>query len=215
MVERIQAIQVRQTLLNLMTRITDAKDELNIMDSACGDGDFGTSMWISFSNARKQIDESTETNVGTMLLTAGQAILSSAGGAAGPIFGLFFIEAGKAAKGMCELSIADLAKMFDASLIAIKRQGGAKVGDKTVVDALEPAVNALKESANKSGDVSVGLKNAANAAEKGCESTKEIIARHGKAKYLEEQTLGYVDPGAHVMAIIFETLAESCRTVGA
>ena len=150
MVECIKTVQVRQMLLDLMTRVIQAKDELNNMDSACGDGDFGTSMCVSFSNARKQIEESRSKDAGTLLLTAGQAILSSAGGAAGPIFGSFFIEAGKVAKGKDELDIGDLARMFDASLAKIKRQGGARVGDKTVVDALEPAVNALKEGATRS-----------------------------------------------------------------
>ncbi len=113
MVECLKTVQLRQLLLDMMTRVIQAKDELNNMDSACGDGDFGTSMCVSFSNARKQIDESRGRDIGTLLLTAGQAILSSAGGAAGPIFGSFFIEAGKVAKEKDELDIGDLARMFD------------------------------------------------------------------------------------------------------
>jgi len=212
MVECLKTPQVRQLLLEMMTRVIQAKDELNNMDSACGDGDFGTSMCVSFSNARKQIEESPSKDAGTLLVTAGHAILSSAGGAAGPIFGSFFIEAGKVAKEKDELDLGDLARMFDASLAKIKRQGGARVGDKTVIDALEPAVNSLEEDATKSAGMAVGLKNAANAAEAGCESTKRIVARQGKARYLGEQTLGYVDPGAHVIVIIFETFAESYGT---
>ncbi len=212
MVECLRAPDVKQILVEITTRVMQAKDELNNMDSACGDGDFGTSMWISFSNARKQIDELPSNDVGTMLLTAGQAILSSAGGAAGPVFGSFFIEAGKVAKEKDELDVADLARMFDASLNRIKRQGGAKVGDKTVVDTLEPAVNALKEDVAKNVGLSESLRNAASASRTGCESTKGIVARHGKARYLGEQTLGYVDPGAHVMAIIFEAFAKSQKT---
>jgi len=212
MVERLRTPQVKQILVDITTRVTQARDELNNMDSACGDGDFGTSMWISFSNARKQLDELPISDMGTMILTLGQAILSSAGGAAGPIFGSFFIEAGKVAKGKDELDIADLARMFDASLEKIKRQGGAKVGDKTVVDAIEPAVNALKEDVAGNTSLAQGLRNAASAARTGCESTKGLVARHGKARYLGEQSLGYVDPGAHVIMIIFETFAKSQGT---
>lgn len=208
MVERLRTPQAKQILVDITTRVMQARDELNNMDSACGDGDFGTSMWMSFSNARRQLDELPSNDIGTMIFAVGQAILSSAGGAAGPIFGSFFIEAGKVAKGKDELDIADLARMFDASLKKIKLQGGAKVGDKTVVDALEPAVNALKEDVDGNTSLSQSLRHAAGAARTGCESTKGIVARHGKAKYLGEQSLGYVDPGAHIMMIIFETFAK-------
>jgi len=212
MVENLRPPQVKQILLNITTRVMQEKNDLNNMDSACGDGDFGTTMTISFSSARKQLNELVSNDIGTMLLTTGQAILSSAGGAAGPIFGSLFIEAGKVAKGQDELGLANLARMFDASLNRIKRQGGATVGDKTVVDALEPAVSAMQEDVTQHTSLSQGLKNAASAARTGCESTKAIVARHGKARYLGEQTLGYVDPGAHVIAVIFEEFAKSQET---
>jgi dihydroxyacetone kinase-like protein len=212
MEEHLPMPQVKQILVGITTRIMQSRDELNSMDSACGDGDFGTSMWKSFSNARKQLDELSSDDVGTVILAVGQAILSSAGGTAGPIFGAFFIEAGKVAKGKGELDLADLMMMFEASLKKIKLQGGAKVGDKTVVDALEPAVNALTEDVVCNTGLTQSLRNAATAARIGCESTKGIVARHGKARYLGEQSLGYVDPGAHVMAIIFEAFAKSQET---
>jgi len=213
MVEHLRMPQVKQILMDLTARVVQSRDELNSMDAACGDGDFGTSIWKSFSNARKELDRLTSDDVGTVILAVGQAILSSAGGAAGPIFGSFFIEAGKVAKGKDELDITDLERMFDASLNQIKRQGGAKVGDKTVVDALEPAVNSLKEDVTGNTHLSQALRNAASAARTGCESTKGIVARHGKARYLGEQTIGYVDPGAYVMMVIFETFATSQETV--
>jgi len=209
MVGRLRTPQVKHILTEITARIIQARDELNSMDSACGDGDFGTSMWISFGNAQKQLETLPNTDTGSMMLTYGQAILSSAGGAAGPVFGSFFIEAGKVVKGKDELDVEDFARMFSASLEKIKRQGGAKVGDKTVVDALDPAVNALKEAVKNKTELPQSLRNAATAAMTGCESTKGIIARHGKAKYLGEQSIGYVDPGAYVMMIIFETFAKS------
>lgn len=207
--ESLSASKVKEILVNITTRVMEARDQLNDMDSACGDGDFGTSMWISFTSARKQLDELPISDIGTLILGMGQAILSSAGGAAGPIFGSFFIEAGNVAKGKDEVKLVDLAGMFDESLKKIKQQGGAKVGDKTVVDALEPAVSALKEDVIGNTALAQGLRNAAGAASTGCESTKGIVARHGKARYLGEQSLGYVDPGAHVIAIIFDEFAKS------
>jgi len=207
--ESLSESQVKAIIVDIATRVLEARDQLNDMDSACGDGDFGTSMWISFTSARKQLDELPISDIGTIMLGVGHAILSSAGGAAGPIFGSFFIEAGYVAKGKDEVRLVDLAGMFDASLKKIKQQGGAKVGDKTVVDALEPAVSALKEDVIGNTALAQGLRNAARAARIGCESTKGIVARHGKARYLGEQSLGYVDPGAHVIAIIFDEFAIS------
>jgi len=209
MVDRLSTHQVKQILLDISELVMGAKDELNSMDSACGDGDFGTSMWISFGEARKQIDLLEGNDIGNLLLTFGHAILSSAGGAAGPIFGSFFIEAGKVVKGKDGLDVTDLSRMFDASLNKIKLQGGARVGDKTVVDALEPAATAVRESVINATSVSQCLKNAAKAAKSGCESTRMIVARHGKARYLGEQTLGHIDPGAYVMTIIFDEFAKS------
>jgi len=214
MTECLNAAQVRQILIGITTRVMKENDKLNSMDSACGDGDFGTSMWISFSEALKQMNLVASDDIGLILLTFGKAIVSSAGGAAGPIFGSFFIEAGKAARGKEEVDVTDLSRMFDAALNRIKQQGGAKMGDKTVVDALEPAVGALRDGAIMSTGVSQSLKNAANGARVGYEATKGIVARHGKARYLGEQTLGYVDPGAYVMSAIFEEFAKLQDTIG-
>ena len=198
--------------MNLSDRLVQAKDELNEMDSACGDGDFGTTIYVAFKNARKTIEAIQTPDVGSLLTSAGNSILSTAGGAAGPLFGTFFIEAGKAAKGMIEVDVADLAKMVDQSTQKIRARGEARVGDKTLVDALEPAVNALKEAVAAGAPLQLALENAAEAAKEGCESTKRLVAKYGKARYLGEQTLGHVDPGANVIALIFDTLLTSYRS---
>jgi dihydroxyacetone kinase phosphoprotein-dependent L subunit len=181
------------------------------MDAACGDGDFGSTMASAFERAAKAVEEASGNDIGALLMLSGTAILSSAGGASGPIFGGFLIEAGKTSKGKSEVALQDLATMFGQSLQRIKLLGGAELGDKTLVDALEPTVNALRESASAGVPLQTGLDQAAEAARRGCESTKEMIAKHGKARYLGEQTLGLVDPGAHLVSLAFATLADTAR----
>ena len=210
--EKLNTNCVKNFLLDLSDRLVQAKDELNAIDAACGDGDFGTTIYVAFNNARKAIEAIQTPDVGSLLSSAGNSILSTAGGAAGALFGTFFIEAGKVAKGMSEVVVADLAKMFDQSTQRIRARGGASVGDKTLVDALEPAVNALKEAVAAGAPLQLALENAADAAKEGSESTKRLVAKYDKARYLGEQTIGHVDPGANVIALIFDTSLTSYKS---
>jgi len=200
-------VDVRSFLLNLSNRVLLAKDELNAMDAECGDGDLGSIMFIAFSNVSKAIHETVSNDIGVILTQVGNTIVSSSGGASGPMFGTLFIEAGNAAKGKSEVELSQLATMLDRSMQRIRARGGARVGDKTLIDALEPAVNSLKESVIANAPFLLALRKAAEAAKTGCESTKHMTAKHGKAKYLGEQTLGYVDPGAYTITLIFDSLA--------
>jgi len=203
---KLRCIDVRGFLLDLSNRLLAAKDELNAMDAECGDGDFGSTMFIAFSNVRKVIQETVSNDIGLVTTEAGNSILSSSGGASGPMFGTLFIEAGKIAKGKCEVELSQLAIMLDRSMQKIQARGGANIGDKTLVDALEPAVNSLKESVIANAPLLLALRKAAEAAKAGCESTKHMTAKHGKAKYLGDQTLGYVDPGAYTITLFFDSL---------
>ena len=189
------------------------KDDLNRLDAECGDGDFGVGMYVAFQRVQRAALKSTDKDVGALLKDVGQAILSSAGGASGPLFGTLFIEAGRAAEGRGEIDLASLESMFQRALQGIRQRGGARVGDKTLVDALEPATESLGESAHAGIDLPRALGKAAEAARLGSESTKRLSAKHGKARYLGEQTLGHEDPGAHVIALLFETLVDRLRSV--
>ncbi len=204
--DTLSYIRVLNFLSKLANQIIQEKDRLNSMDAACGDGDFGTSMYIAFSNVRKTLEES-HNDIGTLLTSAGYSILSSAGGASGALFGTFFVEAGKHAKDKTEVDLTDLAIMFDASMKKIQTRGEAQVGDKTLIDSLEPAVRALQESVKAESTIVSALEKAATVAESGYESTKNLVAKHGRSRYLGEQTLGHADPGAYVMVLVFKTLA--------
>ena len=177
------------------------------MDAACGDGDFGSTMAAAFGQAAKATEGARDDDVGAILTVAGNSILSTAGGTSGPIFGAFFIEAGKAVKGRAEVGLQDLTLMLFESTKRIQVLGGAEVGEKTLIDALVPALNALKEAANAAAPLRTALDRAAEAASSGCESTKYMIAKKGRARYLGEQTRGFVDPGAYLVSLTFATLA--------
>jgi len=179
------------------------------MDSACGDGDFGTSMFVAFSRVRNALNTLQSDDVGILLSITGQAVLASAGGAAGPLFGTLFSEAGRVAKGKSEVNISDLAAMFESSQRKIESRGGADVGDKTLLDSLGPAVASFKNSSATKTELCEALKEAAQAAQTGYESTSNLVAKHGKARYLAEQAVGHPDPGARVIALMFEILETS------
>jgi len=199
---------VKSFLLDLAAHVMQRKDDLNRLDAECGDGDFGVGMHVAFQLVQQVVVRSTGRDIGALLKDVGRAISSSAGGASGPLFGTLFTEAGRAVEGRSEIELASLESMFRRALQGICQRGGANVGDKTLVDALEPATVSLGESARGGIDLRCALGKAAEAARLGSESTGRLIARQGKAKYLGEQTLGHEDPGAHVIALLFGTLVD-------
>jgi len=209
--DKLAYIMLRNSLLMFSNRVTDAKDELNRMDAECGDGDFGTSMFIAFKNVEKTIQSSSGHDISELFSTTGQTILSSTGGAAGPLFATLFLEAGKSLKGKNELAVPDLATMFENALLKIEQRGGAHVGDKTLVDALAPSVESFKKSLVDETSLKTALENALSAARMGYEGTKELVARQGRARYLAEKSVGYLDAGAYVITILFECLYEQVK----
>lgn len=202
---------MKRFLLALSGKIMSEKDHLDKLDAACGDGDFGIGMFLGFRNVQKAVEKETSEDISALLSGAGSAILSSVGGASGPVFGIFFAAMGEKAKGKSEIQLEDLASMLEASLERICLRGRAKVGDKTLVDALEPAARSLREAASQKRRLFHALEAAAEASRRGCESTANLVAKHGKAKYLGEQALGHIDPGAYVIQVIFETLLNAYK----
>jgi dihydroxyacetone kinase-like protein len=168
-------------------------------------------MYVAFQQVQQAVARSTGRDIGALLKEVGRAILSSAGGASGPLFGTLFIEAGRAVEGRTEIDLTSLESMFRGALRGICQRGGTNVGDKTLVDSLEPTTVSFGESARAGIDLQRALGKAAEAAKLGSESTKRLIAKHGKARYLGEQTIGHEDPGAYVIALLFQTLADRYR----
>lgn len=205
--EQLNVEDTRNMLLYVADKIIANKPYLTEVDSAIGDGDHGIGMAGGMQKAKKKLLKmENEQNVYQVFETAGQAMLMSMGGASGVIFGSLYLAGAKGMESKEILTAQDIAEMEEKSLIAIQKRGGAKPGDKTMVDALAPAVDALKEHAEE-GLLEM-MKAAEEAARQGVENTKQYIAKYGRAKSLLERAIGYQDAGATSVYLIFQGMRE-------
>ena len=203
----LNAADARNMLLYIADKIIAGKPYLTEIDSVIGDGDHGIGMAGGMQKAkRKLLRMEDETNAYAVFEAAGNAMLMSMGGASGVIFGSLFLAGAKGMKPKEVLTAADLAKMERMSLLAIQERGKAEVGDKTMVDALDPAVEAMEKAA--SGSLLDMLKAAEEAARQGMEDTKKYVARFGRAKSLMERAIGHQDAGATSVWLIFQGMRE-------
>jgi dihydroxyacetone kinase-like protein len=190
-------------------RISDNKKHLTKLDSAIGDGDHGQNMNRGLQAAIEKVG--TVEDVKAAFRDAAMAIISKTGGASGPLYGTFFMEAGKAAPGN-EISLADFAAMMQAGLDGVQRRGKAELEDKTMVDAMVPAVKALQNAADAGDDWPTALRAAADAAHEGMKATTPLVARKGRASYLGERSAGHQDPGATSTHLLFDAAAEAVES---
>lgn len=205
--EELNVEDARNMLLYIADKIIANKPYLTEIDSAIGDGDHGIGMAGGMQKAkRKLLKLEDQENVYHIFEEAGQAMLMSMGGASGVIFGSLYLAGAKGMEAKNVLTAYDLAEMEEKSLAAIQERGGAKVGDKTMVDALAPAVEALKEKADL-GLLEM-LKQAEEAARIGMEDTKKYVAKFGRAKSLLERAIGHQDAGATSVYLIFQGMRE-------
>ena len=178
------------------------------LDAAIGDGDHGANMTRGFTAVVKKLEGGAGTDdLGALFKAVGMTLLSTVGGAAGPLYGGFFLELGKQSAGKQTLDAASLAALIEAGLADIRRRGKAELGDKTMVDALAPAVAAMKTGG---ADLKVVTRAAADAARIAATNTAQLVARKGRASYLGERSIGHQDPGANSSALLLEALADIC-----
>jgi phosphoenolpyruvate---glycerone phosphotransferase subunit DhaL len=182
-------------------------DRLSALDGALGDGDHGTSMVRSFRAIIAKLDATPPADIGALLMMVGSTLVSVSGGVTGPLFGTIFMEAGKQARGKQLVDLAAVAAMMQASSSAVMARGGARPGDKTMVDALSPAAQALSAASASGVALAEALAQAAAAAEAGAHATAGMLASKGRARYLGERSLGHEDAGAHSVVLIFASLA--------
>lgn len=173
------------------------------LDSVAGDGDFGMSVAKGFKELIVKWNELSNESISKFLKDCSMIITEYCGGASGPIWGSAFRGAAKSTKDKDVLNNEDIANLFQASIDAIQKRGGAKLGDKTLLDSLIPACEAMKLNLNK--DTMEMLKEAAFAAREGAEKTKEIKATKGRASYVGDRSINHPDAGAMAIAVIFET----------
>ena len=188
--------------------IEENKTFLTELDSAIGDADHGINMAKGFHAVGEKLAALTAGDAGTVLKAVGMTLVSTVGGASGPLYGTAFLRAGLKIGNKEELVATDLHQALLAALEGIKQRGRAEPGDKTMVDALQPALQALEEALTAGKMATEALGAAVAAAEEGVEYTKGIIARKGRASYLGERSLGHQDPGATSSYLILRTMQE-------
>jgi dihydroxyacetone kinase-like protein len=182
--------------------IAENKDLLTDLDSAIGDGDHGANMDRGMRAVVAALDDTTPATASALFKKVGMTLVSTVGGASGPLFGTLFLKAGASFGDTSEVSLTQLAAGVRAGLDGIVLRGKAEAGDKTILDALAPAVNALEAAASGGVVKAEALKLAWAAAESGRDATTPMLARKGRASYLGERSIGHQDPGATTVALL-------------
>ena len=199
----------RDATLDWMNRFAGAmsehREELVKLDTAIGDGDHGTNMNRGMTKAMEKLAAAEQPDSGAVLKTVAMALVSSVGGAAGPLYGTLFLQMGSALAGQSEVDLPAYAAAWRKGLEGVQARGKAEAGDKTMVDALIPAIGALETSS----DLSSGLRAAEQAAEEGMNATTPMIARKGRASYLGERSKDHQDPGATSTYYLFKSATEA------
>jgi len=191
------------------------RDELTELDRAIGDADHGSNMARGMQAAVAKLDESPAADVGALGKGVGMTLVSTVGGASGPLYGTFFLRVGTAAGAVQELDGAGLSAALRAGLEGVLARGKAETGDKTMVDALAPALDALDAALASGADEVAATAAAADAAEAGRDATVPLVARKGRASYLGERSAGHADPGAASTALLLRALADAAAGSGA
>lgn len=203
-------LQMVAAWLRALQRVyAENREELTRLDADIGDGDHGINMDRGFTAVAAELDGGTPASIGQALKAAAMTLLRTVGGAAGPLYGTFFLRAASAAEGKESLGPGELAALFRLGLEGVKQRGQAQVGDKTMVDCLQPAVEALEQAASAGRDLQAVLAAGEAAAEAGARATVPLVARKGRASYLGERSIGHQDPGATSAWLLLRTARES------
>ncbi len=197
--------QVLDWARQFAAEMSEHREELVRLDTAIGDGDHGTNMDRGMRKAIEKLGASEQADGGAALKTVAMALIGSVGGAAGPLYGTLFLQIGTALAGKQEIELADYAQAWRKGLVGVQSRGKAEPGDKTMVDALIPGVEALEGASDLDG----GLRAAAQAAEAGMKATIPLVARKGRASYLGERSKDHQDPGATSTFYLFKSAAEA------
>ena len=194
--------------------VAEQRDYLVDLDRAIGDGDHGENMDRGFKAAVEALGQAQPASVAEVLKTVAKTLMSTVGGAAGPLYGTAFLRASKAA-GDGDLDGAGVAAVIAGALDGIQARGKATTGEKTMVDAWTPALEAARAAAESGGDPAAVLEAAATAAEAGAAATEPMRATKGRASYLGERSIGHLDPGAVSTSLILRAAVRAAGEVGA
>lgn len=191
------------------TVMSKNKEHLTELDAAIGDADHGINMDRGFSKVAEKLPSFENKDIGEILKDTGMTLLSSVGGASGPLYGTFFMKAGMALAGKEELHGEDILELFEKGVEGILSRGRAELEDKTMYDAWKPAIEAFRKAVENSEELQAALDATVSAAEKGMKATAPMQARKGRASYLGERSIGHQDPGATSTYLLLQTMRES------
>ncbi|QGF25082.1 dihydroxyacetone kinase subunit L [Raineyella fluvialis] len=184
------------------TTIADHEEHLTELDAAIGDADHGTNMARGMTSVAALLDDQTFETLDVLAKKVGMALVSAVGGAAGPLYGTFWLRFAQPLAGLATADADQLSRALHAAVDGVRQRGKADVGDKTMLDALVPAVDAYDTAITQGADLPVALTRAAEAADAGCAATVPMVARKGRASYLGERSAGHQDPGATSAALL-------------
>jgi dihydroxyacetone kinase-like protein len=207
--ETVGPAELGRWLRTFADEVTDHADELTRLDSEIGDADHGSNMRRGMNAVVGKLDAAPDAAPAALLKSAGMTLVSTVGGASGPLYGTFFLRMGTSAGDRAEFDGAAFAAALRAGLEGVLTRGKAQLGDKTMVDALTPAVDALDAALADGASLKDALRAAATAAREGADATVPLVARKGRASYLGERSAGHRDPGATSTTLLLEAAAES------
>jgi dihydroxyacetone kinase-like protein len=184
---------------------------LTDLDSAVGDGDFGISLDRGFTAMQAELTANPPADIRAVFQNVATILIKTMGGSSGPLLGTFFLRAATASAGKSELEPADLVALFKAGVEGLQQRGKAALGDKTMLDALLPGVDAMRSALEAGGGMTEILERGAAAAEAGMRATISMEARKGRASYLGERSVGHQDPGATAAYLLLKAAAEEWR----
>jgi dihydroxyacetone kinase-like protein len=207
--EQLTLEQARSWIAAAALAMEENATMLSELDTPIGDGDHGVNMARGFTAVQKKLATAATPDLGALFKLVGMTLLSTVGGAAGPLYGGFFLELGRSTAGKTGLPKNEVGEMLTRGLADIQRRGKAQLGDKTMVDALAPALSSFQSAVDL--DMAAVILTAAESAKAAAEATRPLLARKGRASYLGERSIGHQDPGATSCWLLLQALASACK----
>jgi phosphoenolpyruvate---glycerone phosphotransferase subunit DhaL len=201
--------QILQWLQAVAVVLEQNKDYLTELDAAIGDADHGINMNRGFQKVLAQLPTVADKDIGSILKTVSMTLISSVGGASGPLYGTLFLRSSTVLTGKQELTDEDMVALLQAAVDGVVQRGKANLGDKTMLDALSPAADAFKVAIATGASTPEALQQAVSAAEEGMKNTIPLVAKKGRASYLGERSSGHLDPGATSTYLILKALLDT------
>lgn len=203
----ISNTEVINILNKIGDKIIEEKDFLTELDRPIGDNDHGVNMAKGFTEVKKKLESMADADLGTIFKNTGMTLVSTVGGSSGPLYGTAFMKMGMALGGKKEMSLQEFLTALQAGVEGVGQRGRSTTEEKTMLDAMVPALNAMKEISEAGQDAKAALEAGVKAAEAGVEHTKDLIATKGRASYVGERGIGHQDPGATSFTFMLQTAA--------